>query len=102
VKEKTDLGVVLLAGSALLFSLNYLTQCSSAAPRTEPLAVTSPASTRAEERVKQEQEERGRRKSAAEAAAEEDDEERARVQNVGHALQTIGANPGYRETYGIR
>lgn len=102
MKEKMDLGVALLAAAAVLFGLNYLTQCSSASHRAALSPISSAASPRVGKTVEHEaDEESDHHKSVAEQAAEEDNEERARVQNIGHALQTIGSNPEYRKTIGL-
>jgi len=83
----------------LLLVASQLAQCSSAARRAEPEAVSTPAA-----RVEAPREPEGERKprDAKERAREEQDEESARIKSVAHALQTIGANPELRKTYGFR
>jgi len=102
MKEGRDLAVTLIMSAILLVSVSYLTQCSATQKRPSPASDVATqhngASTDAEgERAKA----AGKPKSVHELAEEEDEEERAKIQRVGHALQTIGANPELRKTLGI-
>ena len=87
-----------VAAALLLFSVAYLTRCSSPPPRVAPPTATSASGTAAKSAVREEE---GEGKSIKEFAAEEDKEERQKVENVAHALQTLGANPEFRKTYGL-
>lgn len=99
MNERRDLGIALIAATLLLFSMTQLTQCSPVARRA---TVDSAASATASPALGEAQRERGTtRKSIAEAAAEEEEEEREKIRGIAHALQTIGANPELRRTYGL-
>jgi hypothetical protein len=102
MKKGRDLAVTLIAATILLVGVIYLTQCST---RSQP---PLPAIDAEAERngtpsagVESEREERGYPKSARELDEEATNEERAKIQRVGRALQTIGANPEMRKTLGI-
>jgi hypothetical protein len=87
MKEGRDLAVTLVGATLLMLSVAYLTQCSARTRPPEPAAQTSIATQSAT---------RG-----AGAARRDDDEEAVRVKSIGHALQTIGADPVLRKTYGF-
>jgi hypothetical protein len=87
MNERRDLAVTLVGATLLMLSIVALTQCSASTHTPEPASPTSVATQSVE---------RGRG-----AAKKEDDEESARVKSIGHALQTIGANPEARKTYGL-
>jgi len=87
MKEGRDLAVALVGATLLMLSMVYLTQCSTRARLPEPAAQTNIATQSAT---------RG-----AGAAQKDDDEEAVRVRGIGHALQTIGADPALRKTYGF-
>jgi hypothetical protein len=100
--KKHDLGTMLLAAVLLLFCVSYMTQCSSTAHHGDTVAATTSApNTPAQREEKAERQGERRPKSIREFAAQEDREERERVQNISHALQTIGADPELRRTYGF-
>ena len=92
--ERRDLGVTLVGATMLMFSMVYLAQCSSRPHASGPADQTSPTV-------------QGGRGASAEGQAERravdkgDDEESVRVKSIGHAIQTIGANPELRKTYGV-
>jgi hypothetical protein len=98
-RDKRDLGVTLIAATLLLLTMTYFAQCTTTTRSLPPTAVEADAPERASEYKREESEHK--RKSVAEAAEEEDREESQRVKNVAHALQTIGANPELRRTYGF-
>ncbi len=93
MNERRDLGLTATGAAILMLSMAALAQCSARTPTsgaTEQVRATvsrSPGAT-------------GDRPVARGAAKEEDDEA-ASVKNIGHALQTIGANPTLSRTYGI-
>ena len=90
--DKRDLGVTLIAATLLLLGAGYLSQCSPHQTPPQPVSVQAPAPERERDAP---------RKSIQEEAEDEDREESQRVKNVAHALQTIGANPEARRTYGF-
>ena len=99
MNERRDLGVTLLAAMLLLLIMSHMTQCSSAARRPSGVpAVVSPASTVAG----REPAEGARSPGAGREKRGKEDEESERVKAIGHALQTIGANPTMAATYGFR
>ena len=103
MKEGRDLAVTLIAATMLLVGLSYLTQCSPSTQRPSP-AIDAEAIRRGEgsSGTESEREEAARKpKSARELEEEESNEEREKIRRVGRALQTIGANPELRKTYGI-
>src|SRR5438552_280463 len=91
-RDTTDLGAVLIAATLLLVSAGYLAQCGSTQRPAPPQEVTAATPSAATEH---------KRKSIEESANEEDREESQRIKDVAHALQTIGANPEMRKTYGF-
>ncbi len=107
MKRKYDLGALLFAAMLLVLCVSYLTQCSSTQHRTETIAAataTAGAVNEArEEEIEREREERAERRprNVREQAAEEEKEERAKVQGISRALQTAGADPEFRKTYGF-
>ncbi len=104
MKQTRDLGALLLAATLLLLCVGYLTQCSRATHRPEVLAAATATLTpaaAAESEEERERERKGRPQSIREHAAEEEREERAKVQGISRALQTAGANPEFRRTYGF-
>jgi hypothetical protein len=103
MKEGRDLALTLMMSAILLLSVSYLTQCSAAPQRPSP---TSNVGTEREgeassDATPERKKDTGKPKSARELGEEEDEEERAKIQRIGHALQTIGANPELRKTLGI-
>ena len=102
MKEGRDLALTLVTSAILLLSVNYLTQCSAAPQRPSPTgnAETQPEGASSDTEAEHEKA-AGKPKSVHELAEEEDREERAKIQRVGRALQTIGANPELRKTLGI-
>jgi hypothetical protein len=99
--KKHDLGAMLLAAMLLLLCVSYTAQCSSAAHRRDTVAGATPApNTPAKSREENAERER-KPKSIHAIAAEEDKEEQEKVQGISRALQTIGANPELRRTYGF-
>jgi hypothetical protein len=102
MKEGRDLAVTLVAATLLLVAVSYLTQCSAAPQRpVPPIGAGAERSGTPPAEVESEREERRRPKSARELDEESTNEERAKIQRVGRALQTIGANPELRKTLGI-
>jgi hypothetical protein len=100
MKEGRDLGVTLIASTMLLLGASYMTQCSPSqrpAPATEAAVGNEKASGAAAERKEAD----GEPKSARELDEDEGQGDRAKIQRVGRALQTIGANPEMRKTYGL-
>ena len=95
-RQSRDLGITLLAAAALLLVVGYLTQCSPAAPRTPPVVEAVPTQPRVVSPAEEEE-----RRSGRESRDEQGDEERAKIRNVAHALQTIGASPQLRATLGL-
>ena len=85
MNERRDVAVTLVGVTLLMLSIVALTQCSASTHTPEPASPTSVATQSVT---------RG-------AAKKEDDEESVRVKSIGHALQTIGANPEARKTYGF-
>ena len=98
-RDKRDLGVTLMAATLLLLTMSYLAQCTTTTRTLPPRVVDAEAPQRGTEYKREESEHK--RKSIAEAAEEEDREESQRVKNIAHALQTIGADPEARRTYGF-
>jgi len=94
--DTRDLGVTLLGAALLLVSAGYLTQCSATRPEPVPQATRANSSAVAP-RAEREDEPQ----SIHEMADEEEQEERSKIKAVGHALQTIGADPELRKTYGM-
>ena len=103
MKEGRDLAVTLMTSALLLLCVGYLTQC------TAPPAGPSPGSGAEAEhedaatarREAERERSAGKGKSARESEEDEGQEEREKIQRVGRALQTIGANPELRKTLGI-
>lgn len=96
---------MVFAAMLLLLCVSYLMQCSSPDRHPETIgAATPPAATRVESREQQlerEREAERKRKSVREFAAEEEKEERDKIKAISRALQTAGANPEFRRTYGF-
>lgn len=92
MRETRDLAITFITSGVLLLSVACLTQCSAPPPRPsqEGGAVTG-----------REEEESRKPKSDREHDEDEGQEEREKIQRVGRALQTIGANPEMRKTYAI-
>ena len=103
IKEARDLGLTLVAATLLLFSVAYLAQCSSTSRSipSEPGRRAVGPSVAPPAGEARENEAAGKRKSIRDIAAEEDKEESERIKNIGHALQTIAANPEARKTFGF-
>ena len=103
MKQKQELGAMVLAAMLLLFCMTYLMQCRSTSHGPETVAAaTATADTHAESREEEiERKGEGKRKSVREFAAEEEKEEREKVKALSRALQTAGANPEFRRTYGF-
>lgn len=89
-----DLGVTLVCVTILMMSMVYLAQCSSRTPASPPISQTSVASPSAGAASVE-------KPGGSEAAERRDDEESVRIKSVAHALQTIGASPELRKTYGV-
>jgi hypothetical protein len=98
--EGRDLAVTLIVSALLLLAVSSLTQCSAASQHSSTAnnaAVGSAQGTSTGGEVQREK--AAGPKSAREL--DEDQDEREKIQRVGHALQTIGANPELRKTLGI-
>jgi len=93
MNEPRDLGVTLVGATMLMLSMVYLTQCSSRTPTPAPASQSSTATASVPPGASVKDQRGGTEK--------EDDEESARVKSIGHAIQTIGANPELRKTYGF-
>lgn len=102
MKEGKDLAVTLIASTLLLLGVSYLTQCS-AAPQRPSTAINADAAGRKTSSGDEAEREKaaGTPKSAREIDEDEGQEEREKIQRVGRALKTIGANPELRKTLGI-
>jgi hypothetical protein len=98
MNERRDLGVTLVCAAMLMLSTVYLTQCSARTQAPEPASQTS-AATRTVTGGASAQRQREAGRDAAEK--KEDEEESALNKNIGHAIQTIGADPELRKTYGF-
>jgi hypothetical protein len=92
-----DVIAAVLAAAGLLLTVGYLTQCSPAARPVPPKAVSAAAPSRGAARAAVTR----APESAAERGDEENREESANIKNIAHALQTIGADPELRRTYGL-
>lgn len=102
MRQKHDLGAMVLAAMLLLLCVTYLTQCRSTSHQPDTVAAaTATAGTHAESREEELERREGKRKSVKEFAAEEEKEEREKVKGISRALQTAGANPEFRRTYGF-
>jgi hypothetical protein len=101
MNEGRDLAVTLIASALLLLGMSSLTQCSTASQR--PSTANNAGGPEHETSAGAEVERAGAvtPKSARELDEDEGQDERAKIQRVGHALQTIGANPEMRKTLGI-
>ena len=93
MNERRDLGVSLVGAALLMLSMVYLAQCSSRTPAPGPSSQPGAAAPSARGTGANRQDERG--------AAEKDNDEAARVKGVAHVIQTIGADPELRKTYGF-
>jgi len=103
MKEGRDLVLTLMMSAILLLSVSYLTQCSAPPQRSSPTSnvETEHEAETSSEGTPERKRDAGKPESVRELADEEDEEERAKIQRVGRALQTIGANPELRKTLGI-
>jgi hypothetical protein len=100
MKQQRDLGSLVLAVASLLLCVSYMTQCRSGTDRNGPVAAVTPSHAptgQPRAHVGHDREP----KSVQEYAAEEDKEEREKRQSISRALQTIGADPEMRRTYGL-
>jgi len=95
MRETRDLGITLMGATLLLFAVGYLAQCAPATQRNVPNAAAAPAGAEASATNKE------REEAAGKPRVGEDKEESEQVKSIGHALQTIGANPELRKTYGF-
>ena len=91
MKEGRDLALTLVTCSLLLLGLTYLTQCGTQRPVSTVEGQRSTAATRGNETERDATV--GTRKSEDAETEGEEPEEREKIQRVGRALQTIGANP---------
>lgn len=103
MKEGRDLAITIITSAVLLLGAGYLTQCSAPQHRLPDEHGAEAGGDRggAAENEAEHEEKAGKPKSARELDEEEGQEEREKIQRVGRALQTIGANPELRKTYGI-
>ena len=100
-RETRDLGITLLGATLLLFAVSYLAQCTPAQSRKVPEAAVAPAETEGASPETERGEPAAQREQERRSRPGEDNEESERVRSIGHALQTIGANPELRKTYGF-
>lgn len=104
MKQKNELGAMLMAAVLLLLCVSYMTQCSSVTRRPETVAAATPSASQPVSREEEDERERKaehKPKSIHEFAAEEENEERAKIKGISRALQTIAADPELRRTYGF-
>lgn len=102
MKEGRDLAITLVTAAILLVGVSYLTQCSASSRHPSPGEESASGREGASSGSESEHEEAaGKPKSARELDEDEGIEEREKIQRVGRALQTIGANPEMRKTYGF-
>jgi len=103
MKEGKDLAVTLIGSALLLLAVSYLTQCSASSqrPSTATNAAAGPGQQTSTGAAAEREEAARTPKSARALDEDEDQDERQKIQRVGHALQTIGANPEMRKTLGI-
>ena len=103
MKEGKDLVVTLIASALLLLGVSSLTQCSAASqhPSTADNAAAGSGREASAGGDAQREDATGKPKAGRELDEDEDQDERQKIQRVGHALQTIGANPEMRKTLGI-
>ena len=103
MKEGRDLALTLMTSAILLLSVSYLTQCSAPPQRPSPAsnAETEDQGAASSDTEAEREKAAGKPMSARELDEEATNEERAKIQRVGRALQTIGANPEMRKTLGI-
>ena len=103
MKEAKDLAITLIGSALLLLGVSSLTQCSAASrpPSAANNAAAGPGRETSAGGQAQREEAAGTPKSAREVDEDEGQDERQKIQRVGHALQTIGANPEMRKTLGI-
>ncbi len=99
MKQPRELGSLVLAAALLLICVSYMTQCSSATHRNETVAVATPSHAPTAQAPHADRERKA--KSVQELAAEEEKEEREKLKSVSRALQTLGADPEVRRTYGL-
>jgi hypothetical protein len=86
--ERRELAVTIIVTAVLLLGVGFLTQCNAPSrPPMEAGAMRAGATSSARE--------------THEAQEHEGDEEHEKIQRVGRALQTIGADPEMRKTLGI-
>ncbi|MFQ5668529.1 MAG: hypothetical protein ACE5I7_19160 [Candidatus Binatia bacterium] len=99
MSDTKDFGLVLVTGTVLLCGLGFLAQCRSG---SEGGSGTQARSTLTPAGVQKKQAETGRQpQSVRNMGAEEENEEAEKIKKIGRALQTIGANPELRRTYGF-
>ncbi|HVO24673.1 MAG TPA: hypothetical protein VMW56_13695 [Candidatus Margulisiibacteriota bacterium] len=102
MKASRDLAITLIMSAILILSVSYLTQCSSPPQRPSPTSsVETDHEGEASSGKTEREEAAGKPNSARDLEEEGDQEERAKIQRVGRALQTIGANPELTKTLGI-
>ncbi len=103
MKEGKDLAVTVIASALLLLAVSYLTQCSAAPQRPSTASNAAAGSERETSGAGEAEPKEAADKPKAAGGVDEDEgqDEREKIQRVGHALQTIGANPEMRKTLGI-
>jgi len=101
MNEARDLAIAVVVAVFLLVGLISLPQCSVAPTRTAHDA-DAEASVSSSAVENEHGEASGTRKSIHDVAEEEEREEGENIKNIAHALQTIGANPELRRTYGFK
>jgi hypothetical protein len=101
MRETRDLGVTLMGATLLLFAVGYLAQCTPTMQRNVPPAAAEPAGAAASGAEKEREKAAVKGEPDGKSRSREDNEESERVKSIGHALQTIGANPEMRKTYGF-
>ena len=103
MKQGRDLADALIAATILVLGASYLTQCSPATQPPSPAVNAEAAHGREGASGAEAEREKaaGKPKSVRELDEEQTNEEREKIQRIGRALKTIGANPELRKTYGI-
>lgn len=95
-RNYSELAASIAASILFLATVAYLTQCAPV-NRVPRASVRSPAVAASTGSVVSSE-----RRAAEPRSETGDNEEQAKIKGVVHVLQTIGANPELRRTYGLR